>query len=242
MVCKVDSCGGCSDSLIFETIESDRNKFRHASCELPSVDLETYLEMLASDAPTPGGGSAATVVVALGAALVAMVARITRDNKKYATKTSFAEDLIAKADAMRAQALDARSGDEAAFDRVVAASALPRANESERGKRTAELQAALAEAAAAPLRAAELAADVAALAARALDLDNPHLMSDLGCAADFAAAGLSACATNVRVNYRYLKDRDLIARGEDKLQRLESATVPLIEQIRATTARALTAP
>ncbi|MBC5801390.1 MAG: cyclodeaminase/cyclohydrolase family protein [Candidatus Eremiobacteraeota bacterium] len=206
------------------------------------MELETYLETLASSAPTPGGGSAATVVVALGAALVAMVARITRDNQKYAAKTSLADDLIAKADAMRVQMLVARSDDEAAFGRVVAASALPRESQPEGDKRAAAVQAALAEAAAAPLRAARLAADVAALAARALELGNPHLASDLGCAADFAAAGLSACAFNVRVNYRYIHDRELIARGERQLQRFESTTAPLIEQVRVATQRALAKP
>ncbi len=230
----------CNDSLIFETIESDPNMVRQRACELPSVELEAYLEALASKAPTPGGGSAATVVVALGAALVAMVARITHDNAKYAAKASLANELIVKADAIRAQAVSARSNDEAAFSRVVAASAMPRASEAERAARTAELQQALADAAATPLQAAGLAVSVAELGAGALDLKNPHLLSDLGCAADFAAAGLSACASNVRINHRYLKDRSLIARNERELRRLEGASAPLIERVRAANRRALT--
>ncbi|MGD0476464.1 MAG: cyclodeaminase/cyclohydrolase family protein, partial [Candidatus Velthaea sp.] len=48
------------------------------------LDLQAYLNRLASAQPTPGGGSAATIVGALGAALVAMVARITLGNPKHA--------------------------------------------------------------------------------------------------------------------------------------------------------------
>jgi len=205
----------------------------------PAVELEAYLDALASSAPTPGGGSAATLVIAFGAALVAMVARITRANSKYAAKASLADELSTEADILRSRALTAREQDETAYRAVVAALALPRASNAEQALRTSELQRSLAAAAEAPLQAAELAAGVAALAARALELENAQLASDLGCAADFAAAGLSACAFNVRVNHRYMKDRAAIEHDEALLTHLERESAPLIASVRAETARAL---
>ena len=50
---------------------------------VPGIDA--YLDRLASAEPTPGGGSAATLVGAMGAALCAMVARITAGNDRYAS-------------------------------------------------------------------------------------------------------------------------------------------------------------
>ncbi len=50
------------------------------------ADLKTseFVDLLASDAPAPGGGSAAALEGALGAALTAMVCSLTVGKKKYA--------------------------------------------------------------------------------------------------------------------------------------------------------------
>ncbi|MFZ9699374.1 MAG: cyclodeaminase/cyclohydrolase family protein, partial [Candidatus Limnocylindrus sp.] len=44
---------------------------------LPSTSLGQYLDELAAATPTPGGGSAAGVIGAMGAALVEMVAGLS---------------------------------------------------------------------------------------------------------------------------------------------------------------------
>ncbi len=203
------------------------------------MELEEYLEALASERPTPGGGSAATLVTALGAALVAMVARLTHKNAKHAAHHALAAEIAAKADRVRANALLARTEDEAAYGGVVSATSLPKSTPDERSARTLAIQAALGEAARAPLQAAELAKLVAVLAARALELENMLLASDLGCAAEFAQAGLAAAALNVRVNHKYLKDRAAIERGERELSRYEAEVAPLVKRVRFEVARAL---
>jgi len=203
------------------------------------VNFSTYLDELASAAPTPGGGSAATIVAALGAALVAMVARITRDNAAYASRHAIADNVIAKADTVRAKAMAARERDEAAYGAVVIAMALPKATPDDKTARTAALQTALTGAAAAPLETAGIAKLVADLADRALALENPHLASDLGCAAEFASSALAAAAWNVRVNHKYMKDRDAIERQERELARYERETALLVKRVRFEVARAL---
>lgn len=186
------------------------------------MDLETYLEALASDAPTPGGGSAATIVAALAASLVAMVARITRKNLSYAAKAAAADEVIARADALRAELIAARTEDEEAYARVVCAQALPKATPAEKAERGAALQEALAGAAGAPLRAAELALRALRLSVEAAELGNAHLASDVACAAIFARAALAASAANVRVNHAYLRDAALVSAQETTLRALET--------------------
>ncbi len=203
------------------------------------MEFEEYLSALASEEPTPGGGSAAALVAALGAALVAMVARLTLQNARLGDAHALARDLARKADDVRARALAARSADESAYGRVVAATALPKATPGERAARTTELQAALAGAARAPMQAAELAKLVAVLAARALELENAHLASDLGCAAEFAAAALAASALNVRINHKFMRDRGAIDANERELSRYESEVAPLVKRVRFEVARAL---
>ncbi|MGP6158724.1 MAG: cyclodeaminase/cyclohydrolase family protein [Vulcanimicrobiaceae bacterium] len=194
--------------------------------------LDDYLDALASAAPTPGGGSAATIVGAAGAALVAMVARITGANPKCASRAPEAQRLAERAEALRRALTAARQTDEEAYGQVVAATALPHGSEEAKAERTARLQAALAGAAAAPLHAAGLALEVLRLSQAALALENPHLASDVGCAAAFAAVAVEASAYNVRVNHRYLRDPALVERQELALRALESERDALAAQVR----------
>ncbi len=189
------------------------------------MELESYLDALASAEPTPGGGSAATIVAALGASLVAMVARITHKNPSFAAKSASAAEIVERADALRSELLAARIHDEAAYTRVVDAQALPRTTPEEKAARTAALQAALAGAAEAPLHAAELAVRVVRMSRDVAALGNAHLVSDVTCAAAFGRAALEASAANVRINHAFMRDASLIASQEALLRALETEAI-----------------
>lgn len=206
--------------------------FGDAAKALGVETLSDYLHALASDAPTPGGGSAATMVAASGAALVAMVARISAGNPKYAASAELCRDLVRRADALRADLLSARVRDESAFDQVVAAQALPKSTDDEKAARAARLEAALTAAAAEPLHGARLALDVLRLAAHALAIPNRNLVSDVGCAAEFASAALHASAYNVRINHRFMKDEASISGQAHALERYEREASALLEGVR----------
>jgi methenyltetrahydrofolate cyclohydrolase len=179
--------------------------------------IDAYLDALASAAPTPGGGSAATVVGAMGAALCAMVARITAASERHAAVREDALAIVAAADALRARLSAARPLDEAAYGRVVEAQALPRDGEERKHARTAALQQALIGAAEAPLAVAGLCAEGIALAERAEALGNTHLVSDVECALHFFRAALAASVANVRINHRFIKDGETVHGQEERL-------------------------
>jgi formiminotetrahydrofolate cyclodeaminase len=172
--------------------------------------LDEYLTKLASAEPVPGGGSAAMVVGATACALVAMVARI-----------GDAEDLAGRADRLCSDFLQGKARDEAAYSAVVAA----------RGNRDA-VQRALVEAAAAPLDGAAASLRCMHLVLEALELRKKHLISDVGCAGEFAHAALRACAYNVRINHAYLKDAELVGAQETQLQRYEVESEAMLSVIR----------
>jgi formiminotetrahydrofolate cyclodeaminase len=194
--------------------------------------LDHYLNQLASADPTPGGGSAATIVGAIGAALVAMVARIDADNPKYAEHSDAAVRIVEAADRLRTELTGARDRDERAFAHVVDAQGLPRSNDDEKAVRGRVLENALREAAEVPLKACELCIDVLRLAAQAALIPNRTLASDVGCAAEFGAAALAACAYNVRVNHRYMRDTAAIDAQAKALARYESECAGLLAEIR----------
>lgn len=187
------------------------------------MDFEAYLDALASAEPTPGGGSAATLVGALSAALCAMVARITLGSPKLERAHEAAVSIAEDADDLRRRFVELRPLDEAAYAAVVAALALPRDNADATARRSERLQSALIGAAEAPLEAARLATDALVLAARTAELHNANLMSDVDCALRFARAAFDASAANVEVNHRYLNDKAVVAHQRDRLSALERA-------------------
>ncbi len=180
--------------------------------------IDAYLDRLGSAAPTPGGGSAATVVGAIGAALCAMVSRITAQSERLSDVRPEAEALVDEADRLRERFEAARPLDEAAYTRVVDAMALPKATDEQRRARTAALQAALIEAAEAPLAAAGLCAEGMALTERVAALGNAHLVSDVECALYFFRAAFAASVANVRINHRFIKDQEIVHDQEARLQ------------------------
>ncbi|MGH3442206.1 MAG: cyclodeaminase/cyclohydrolase family protein, partial [Nitriliruptorales bacterium] len=76
--------------------------------------LDELLEAFAAREPAPGGGVAAVVTVALGAALTAMAARFSEEH------TPDAAAVARDADALRARVLPLADEDAAAYGEVLA--------------------------------------------------------------------------------------------------------------------------
>jgi len=96
-----------------------------------------FLDQLASATPAPGGGSAAAHTGAAGAALVAMVARLTIGKKKYESVKDQMWALIEQAETLRAELTAAVDEDAAAFEAVMAAFKLPKDTEEQQAARNA---------------------------------------------------------------------------------------------------------
>jgi formiminotetrahydrofolate cyclodeaminase len=190
--------------------------------------FDLYLERLASSDAVPGGGSAAAVVAAIGAALVAMVGRIGANPP---------DGLVEEADRLRAELDVARKSDEAAYAAFVAARALPKSNESERAARDDAVERALKAAAQSPLDTAALAVRVLELVERLLKVHMGALVSDVGCAAEFAHAAVIACGYNVRVNHRYMHDEAAIREQAADLFRYEGEATRILQRARDAVAR-----
>jgi len=178
----------------------------------------------------PGGGSAAALVGALGAALVAMVGR------KLANSTA-TEELVARADELREKLSEARLGDEEAYGGYVTAQKLPKGTDEEREIRRRALQAALNDAAEAPLHAASLAVDVLKLAEQLARGPMRALASDVGSAAEFAHAAITACGYNVRINHRYMDEGEAMREQAARLARLEGAALAIVGRVRDAVAK-----
>ncbi len=110
-----------------------------------------FLDELASESPTPGGGSAAAFTAAQAAALASMVARVTIGKKKYADVEAEMRQVEGQAEALRKKLTQAISEDAKAFEMVMAAMKLPKQEADQIEKRDKAIFDASLAAAEAPL-------------------------------------------------------------------------------------------
>ncbi|MBV9213937.1 MAG: cyclodeaminase/cyclohydrolase family protein [Actinobacteria bacterium] len=170
------------------------------------LPVREFSAQLAAKEPTPGGGSAAALAGALGAALVSMVCRYTVGREKYAEVEDAAQRVLARAEGLRADLETAAEADAAAYGSYSRAQSMPRETEAERAERDAALQAALRESTAVPLGVAERCSELLELAAEAAEIGNPYLISDAAVGAEMAAAACASAELNVRLNVGGLED------------------------------------
>ncbi len=166
---------------------------------LASLPTGRLHDVLAQAGPGPAGGSAAAIATTMASGLVRLVARVSHDWEE-------APGIAAQAAALGDRAL--LLADE---DHRVYAHALEQLRAPERD---AALGRALRRAAEVPLRIAETAADVAALAALAARDGAPSVRGDAWTAATLAEAAGVAAAQLVHVNLSIQPDGELSTRAE----------------------------
>jgi formiminotetrahydrofolate cyclodeaminase len=182
--------------------------------------LQEWLAGLAAPTATPGGGSAAALMVAAGAALVEMVCGLTIGREKFRAVEEQMRHTATQAALLRAEATRLREEDERAFGAVARAYALPRTTPEEKAARSAAIQHALHGATETPLRAVTVAVEVLELTAVIAAQANPTVISDAGAAVLAAHAGAQAAALNVRINLTLLRDQPFVARVRAELEAL----------------------
>ncbi len=192
--------------------------------------VTTFLDRLASGAATPGGGSAAAIMGAMGAALVSMMCTLTIGKKNYADVEGEMCAVLDEAETLRRRLADMVAEDIAAFDGLMVAYGLPKDSDEQKAQRSAAIQVGMKSATEAPLACARASADVIALALRAAKVGNTNVISDAGVGALAAQAALRGAALNVYINVPSLKDATYATACRDEIDALLASAVPLAEQ------------
>jgi formiminotetrahydrofolate cyclodeaminase len=169
--------------------------------------VATFLDELAGGAPTPGGGSAAAVIGAMGAALLSMVCNVTLGKKGLEAVESDMKAVRDESERLRARLTAMVAEDIAAFDGLMAAYRLPKSDDEEKSRRAEAIQANLRAATETPLDCARVCAQVVALARRAAEKGFAGVISDAGVGVLAANSALRSAALNVYINAPSLKDR-----------------------------------
>ena len=187
---------------------------------ITDASVEKFLDDLASAAPTPGGGSAAAIMGAMGAALISMVCNVTLGKKGQEAAEPEMKAVCAESEQLRARLTAMVADDVAAFDALMAAYRLPKADEEEKARRADAIQRSLRSATETPLECARACAAVIALSKRAGEHGYAGVISDAGVGVLAANTALRGAALNVYINAPSLKDRAFAARAVAEIDEL----------------------
>ena len=189
---------------------------------LYEMPINEFVESLGAKEPTPGGGGAAALAGALGAALCSMVGNYTTGKKAYA---AYEEDVIHMIDASEESAerlLELVQADADEFSKISAAFALPKDDPN----RHEAIQEATLAALEPPLEMMREIAKVIDLLEEMCDKGSRMLVSDVGCGASIAQGALVAASLNVYVNTKGLDDREKAAEIEAEVASMIDSCVP----------------
>ena len=175
-----------------------------APLDFSSQSVAELCDTISAETSAPGGGSVAAVVGAMGASLVAMAARFSKEQWEDAAGA------VAQAEALKARLLPLAEEDASAYENVLLALRMPKDVDEE--VRDAAIGEALSRATDVPLAIAEAAVDVATLACELAQRGNQNLHGDAAAAVFLAEAVVRTCANLVEVN---LATRE----GDERLDR-----------------------
>ena len=170
------------------------------------MEIQAFLDELASNSPAPGGGSVAALCGSLGSGLVSMVSSLTIGKEKYRDNWAVMEGIKVKSEGLRAEFIGLMNEDTESFNIFMAAMKMPKATEEEKAARKKAMGEASKTATEIPLRTLEACAELSAIAVTAAKHGNPNTASDAGSAALLAEAAGKAAAYNVRINLPGVSD------------------------------------
>ena len=203
--------------------------------KLADMTVTKFAEVLASDAPAPGGGSTAALAGALGAALTAMVCELTAGKKQFAEVREDVLAVQAKASALQAKFLDVMDRDTEAFLVVSDAFAMPKATDEEKAARSAAIQKGLEGCTATPFEMMTLAAETIELTGSMLGRFNTAAASDLGVGALTLRTAVQGAWLNVLINIGSLKNTELAesyrVRGEALVKKVVTEADKVYETV-----------
>lgn len=194
--------------------------------------ISEYLKQLSSKSSVPGGGSAAALVGAIGAALLSKVANFTTGKEKYKEIETEVATILSSSEKLCAELKRLIEEDALAYQKVTAAYKLPKETDEEKKLRSSSIQQALNKALEIPLAVCRMTARAVKLCPVLLEKGNINLVSDVGVAAEALACAFQSALLNVDINLAGIKDADLKAKVRAEL-------IPLEKEVEAVTKKVM---
>ena len=182
------------------------------------MDLNNFMERLASKEPAPGGGAASALVAMVGSALSSMVSALTEGKKGYDHVQERVKAIELKMLEIRKNLEDLMQEDEQAFNKISSTWKLPKSTDEEKAARKKALQTALRDAIEPPWRIANLASDVMDNALDLLSIGNKNAITDSACSLIFAFSAAEGALLNITINVSLIDDASFRTAQEKRMK------------------------
>ncbi|MBP3384442.1 MAG: cyclodeaminase/cyclohydrolase family protein [Firmicutes bacterium] len=177
---------------------------------------EEFVEVLASKAPTPGGGGASALTGAIGVALGNMVGSLTVGKKKYAEVEEEIKAMMEASAKLQADLLELVQKDAECFEPLAAAYGMPKETDEQKAEKERVLEQATKDACEVPFEIMEKCCQGIDLCGEFAEKGSVMATSDAGAGAIFCKAALQAASLNVYINTKSLKDREYAQQANEK--------------------------
>ena len=192
--------------------------------KLTEMKVNDFIDLLASDAPAPGGGSASALASK-------MVAALTTGKAKYAEHEDTVQEILSKAGSLTEKLTAAIDRDTEAFDGVSAVFAMPKSTDEEKAARKEAMQKALKEATLVPYETMELCLQSLKVVKLGVGKTNTSAASDLGVASLNLKSAVQGAWLNVLINLAGIKDEAFVAEYKSKGEAILAEALPLADEI-----------
>jgi len=195
------------------------------------LSTNDFVIQLASKAPVPGGGGAAALIGALGAALGNMVVNLTSGKKKYA---AFEEDLHRiqyELTELQTALLQFIDEDAVAFFPLSQAYGIKAVTEEEKQQKQIILQKALKEASLVPMKIVKACYRGLEIQEELSIKGSSLAISDVACGVQGLRTGLLAGRVNVMINLGMIQDTDFVIEAKTELDELTQKGIALADRI-----------
>lgn len=192
--------------------------------KLVDMKITEFLDVLKSDAPAPGGGSASALSGAQGCALLMMVADLTLGKEKYRDFEEICLQAKKKGQSLYEELRASVDRDTEAFNLISAAFKLPKDTDEEKAVRRAAIADGTLTATEVPFNTMKLGFEALKLVESLIGKSNPNCSSDLGVGALHLKACIEGSWLNVKINLPGVKNEEKAAYFEKEGRSMYAAS------------------
>src|SRR6267378_2497736 len=206
----------------------EKKLFSPRPSSLIDQSLAVFTEEVASEKATPGGGSVAAYMGALGASLLCMVSKITLRKKDRSAEAETLRDVVERCEKLRERLLMLTVEDTEAYNRVMQSFKIPKERSEERKR---AVQEATLKAAQVPLSTMEASLEMLRLTERVAMYGNSNAMSDVLTAVGAGEAAIHGAASNVLINLAGLDDRKTAESMVKRVSEIQREAAELVQKL-----------
>lgn len=190
-----------------------------------------FVEALSTKAAVPGGGGAAALNGAIGAALGSMVCNLTIGKKKYAEHEDQVKSILEKTKEIEKDLVKMIDDDAKCFLPLAKAYGMPSETEEDKRIKQETLETALKNACEVPIQIVKAAYEGIKLHEELLEIGSRLAISDVGVGVQSLRGALVGGQLNVLININSIKDSEYVEKVRNETEPLVESGIKIADEV-----------